>query len=155
MVGDSAIGETAIGESGYSRRRRVNPAAGPDILLQTILDLGPNVPDGQIVSAVALPWLQIADEIERNPGFLFRFPAYPRKFEEFLAGAYERAGYHVVLTPPSADGGRDVIATKDGFGAIRILDQAKAYSPAASSPMMIFARCSVSYSPTKTRQRGL
>ena len=52
--------------------------------------------------------------------------------EEFLAGAYERDGYEVVITPRSSDKGRDVIATKSGFGSIRILDQAKAYSPGKS-----------------------
>ena len=46
-----------------------------------------------------------------------------------MAGAYERAGYEVVLTPQRGDRGRDVIATKHGFGSVRILEQAKAYAP--------------------------
>jgi restriction system protein len=35
----------------------------------------------------------------------------------------------VVLTPRSGDRGRDVIASKPGFGAIRIVDQVKRYGP--------------------------
>ena len=34
-----------------------------------------------------------------------------------------------MLTPPSGDGGRDIIATSKGYGSIRILDQIKAYKP--------------------------
>ena len=43
--------------------------------------------------------------------------------------AYLQSGYEVVLTPRSNDQGRDVIATKQGIGCIRIFDQVKAYKP--------------------------
>ena len=100
------------------------------LLLQTALvDLGPKTSQGQIVQAVTVPWLQIAREIERNPKFLFEFPQDPRRFEEFIAGAYEQDGWQVELTPASGDLGRDVIATKLGHMAIRVLDQCKAFSP--------------------------
>ncbi|WP_108836575.1 restriction endonuclease [Tateyamaria sp. Alg231-49] len=52
----------------------------------------------------------------------------PRAFEEFIAATYDKAGFKVTLTPRSNDGGKDVIAEKSGFGAIRILDQCKAFS---------------------------
>jgi restriction system protein len=100
------------------------------LLLQTaLLDLGPKTVHGQIVQAVTVPWLQILCEIERNPKFLFEFPDDSRKFEEFIAGAYEQDGWQVELTPLSGDLGRDVIAIKPGHLAIRVLDQCKAYSP--------------------------
>jgi restriction system protein len=35
----------------------------------------------------------------------------------------------VILTPRSGDYGRDVIATKNVLGTIRVIDQVKAYSP--------------------------
>jgi restriction system protein len=35
----------------------------------------------------------------------------------------------VILTPRSGDGGRDIIASKPGVGAVRIIDQVKAYAP--------------------------
>jgi restriction system protein len=52
------------------------------------------------------------------------------KWEEIIAGAYQREGFdEVILTPRSGDRGRDVIATKWGIGSIRFFDQVKAYSP--------------------------
>jgi restriction system protein len=53
----------------------------------------------------------------------------PTQWEEMVAGAYERAGYRVILTPRSGDYGRDVIATSEGVGSIKILGSVKAYSP--------------------------
>jgi restriction system protein len=83
-----------------------------------------------IVVASAIPWIAIYREIKNNPKFLEKFARHPRKFEEFIAGAYDAEGWdEVILTPRSGDGGRDVIATKRGFGSIRILDQTKAYRP--------------------------
>src|SRR5437899_12610567 len=59
---------------------------------------------------------------------MFKIPS--RKLEEIIAGGFERWGFpDVVLTPRSADGGRDVIATRPGIGSIRIFDQVKAYKP--------------------------
>jgi restriction system protein len=51
-------------------------------------------------------------------------------WEEIVAGAYQKAGFdEVILTPRSGDKGRDVVATKNGVGSIRIFDQVKAYKP--------------------------
>ncbi len=74
------------------------------------------------------PWEAIFQEIMQDPSKLFRFTKDPRSFEEFIADTYRLDGYDVELTPRSNDGGVDVIATKSGFGAIKIFDQAKAYS---------------------------
>ena len=53
-----------------------------------------------------------------------------RYFEEMVAASYEVAGFDkVILTPRSGDLGRDVIATRNGFYSVRVLDQAKRYSP--------------------------
>ena len=103
----------------------------PTLLLQTALvDLGPKTSEGHIIQAVTVPWRRIVEELERNPSFLFEFTQDPRKFEEFIAAAYDQAGWpKVELTPRSGDRGRDVIATKPGIMAIRVLDQCKAFSP--------------------------
>ena len=53
----------------------------------------------------------------------------PRQFEELMAAAYEECGYQVTLTPRSGDHGRDLIAVKRGFGAIKVLNQVKRYKP--------------------------
>lgn len=74
------------------------------------------------------PWEAIFQEVIQDRNRLFRFKEDPRAFEEFIAETYRLDGYEVELTPRSNDGGVDVIARKRGFGAIKILDQAKAYS---------------------------
>lgn len=74
------------------------------------------------------PWEAILRLLSENPAELFRFSKDPRAFEEFIAETYRRDGYEVVLTPRSGDGGKDIIATRSGFGSIKILDQAKAFS---------------------------
>lgn len=111
---------------GYAETWSTQPA----ILLQSeIITLGDRTADGAIVSAVRLPWFKISEEIRNNRQFLQQFPGNHRAFEGFLAGIYDQHGFEVVLTPQRADGGRDVIATRPGICSIRILGQAKAYSP--------------------------
>ncbi len=46
-----------------------------------------------------------------------------------LAGAMDKEGYEVTLTPRSGDHGRDLIAVKHGLGCLRILGSMKAYAP--------------------------
>jgi restriction system protein len=66
--------------------------------------------------------------LERNPEEMYAIP--PHTWEEIIAAAYERAGFdRVTLTPRSGDFGRDVIAEKSGWGAVRFIDQVKAYKP--------------------------
>jgi restriction system protein len=85
--------------------------------------------DGDLIEVIAPPWLAICEAIGDDPRFLYSFADHSRNFEEFIAGAYHRAGFdEVILTPRSNDGGRDVIATKTGHISVRIIDQCKAYS---------------------------
>lgn len=104
---------------------------GPELLLQAeIVHRGDKTSEGVLVRAAAVPWLEIVDHLVRDPSFLFQFVQNPRKFEEFIAACYERAGFdEVTLTPQKGDRGRDVIAVKRGFGSVRFLEQTKAYSP--------------------------
>jgi restriction system protein len=82
------------------------------------------------VAAAAVPWFEILRQLVSDPDFLFEFAGSPRKFEEFIAGAYRQAGFdEVTLTPASGDKGRDVFAIKKGICSVRVLDQTKAYSP--------------------------
>lgn len=107
------------------------PNGGPELLLQAeIVIHGDKSSEGILVRAAALPWIEIAGHLRRDPDFIFQFAKNPRKFEEFLAACYEKAGFdEVTLTPQRGDRGRDVIAVKNGHGSVRFLDQAKAYSP--------------------------
>lgn len=104
---------------------------GPEIMLQAQLVVtGEKTAEGFLVRAAAFPWLEIVEHLKREPDFLFQFSQSPRRFEEFIAACYERAGFdEVILTPQRNDRGRDVIAIKKGFGSIRFLEQVKAYSP--------------------------
>jgi restriction system protein len=100
------------------------------IINATIVRFGDRTNDGRLVQAVSLPWFQIVNNIKNDPEFLYHFSRHPEKFEELIAAAYDRAGWpQVELTPRSNDRGRDVIATNPGFGAVRFLEQTKAYSP--------------------------
>lgn len=83
--------------------------------------------DGKLITAISPAWLAIYNKLIEDPQLMFEFSKAPEKFEEFIAATYERSGFTAVLTPRSGDKGRDVIATKEGFGSIRILDQCKAY----------------------------
>ena len=101
----------------------------PELLVPAgIVAIGDSVPEGQLIEAVMLPWFDIINALERDPSYLHQLDW--RRVEELIAGAYTRDGWpEVILTPRSGDGGRDIIASKPGFGAIRFYDQVKAYGP--------------------------
>ena len=100
----------------------------PQFILKAVIELGDKTADGQIVEAVLIPWYDIIDTLIRDPEEAYKIPH--RKWEEIVAGAYWAADFdNVILTPRSADYGRDIIAEKKGLGTIRIVDQVKAYKP--------------------------
>lgn len=77
------------------------------------------VSEGLFIRSYGNLWLTIAKQLGDDWSIAFQIS--PEKWEEIIAGAFSVAGYSVVLTPRSGDLGRDVIATKDGVGSIRIL----------------------------------
>jgi restriction system protein len=98
------------------------------LLLQAVIVPGGKTDQGQLIEAVALPWFEIIELLNRDPSLVYQIK--DRKWEEIIAGAYQRAGFdEVTLTPRSGDFGRDIIAVKHGLGTIRIIDQVKAYGP--------------------------
>jgi len=100
----------------------------PAITLKSLLIFGDKLAAGRLVKAVAVPWYEILAMIKKDPESIYQID--PFKWEEIIAGAYERAGFdEVVLTPRSGDGGKDIIATKHGAGSVRFYDQVKAYRP--------------------------
>lgn len=103
-------------------------STAPSIFLQSLVVPSGKTSDGELISAVTVPWFMIAKMIERDPEVIYHLPH--RKWEELLAGWYTAAGYdEVVLTPRSGDRGRDVIAVRHGLCSVRIVDQVKAYKP--------------------------
>lgn len=99
----------------------------PPILLQAVLEFGDRTTEGQLVRAVAVSWFAIINLMLKDERLIYELD--PRKWEELVAGAWEREGYVVTLTPRSGDGGRDVIATLSGGGCVRLIDQIKRYKP--------------------------
>lgn len=97
----------------------------PQVTIQALIIAGDKVSEGRLVEGVGIAWNEIVKMIVRNPEELYNID--PRSFEELIAGAYEKSGEfdRVILTPRSGDKGRDVIAEKDGFGSLRIIDQIK------------------------------
>lgn len=129
---DSGI-QVFISQGNYVSWQRYRESSATDtrlpaITAKTLLIFGNNTDDGRLVEAVAIPWYEIIRIISQDPESIYEIG--PRKWEEIIAGAYERAGFdEVILTPRSGDKGRDVIATKHGIGSVRFLDQIKAYRP--------------------------
>lgn len=62
----------------------------------------------QIQVAVEPVNAELIYRVSREPTLLHELSA--RKFEELIAHLLEKAGYEVELTPPSRDGGRDILA---------------------------------------------
>jgi restriction system protein len=106
----------------------------PELLLPAaIIEVATNVTEGEIIAAVSLPWFDIVRAVERDPNFLYQLSW--RTLEELVAGAYRQEGWpEVILTSRSGDGGRDIIASKPGWGAVCFYDQVKAYSPGHKVP---------------------
>ncbi len=124
MLGSGPLGSRPLG----SMPEDIFAPRTFEFLLQTeFLENTGKTNEGAVVRALLLSWVEIFQTLERQPHRIYEFTQDPRKFEEFIAASYELDGYSVVLTPRSGDGGRDVIAEKAGFGAIRILDQCKAF----------------------------
>jgi restriction system protein len=88
--------------------------------------------EGVYIEAIAPAWRTFAREFASDSN-AFRL-LDPRQMEELVAGAYREEGCTVTLTPRSGDKVRDVIAHRDDFGSIRILDQVKAYKPGLLVP---------------------
>lgn len=109
-------------------------AINPSNAIEGLSDFGVTIsaeilgPDQNACLLLRTPWERIFQEIQDDPSSIYRFSTDPRAFEEFIADTYRLDDFDVELTPRSNDGGVDVIASKDGFGAIKILDQAKAFS---------------------------
>ncbi len=71
---------------------------------------------------------QLLRELAETPELLHAVD--PRKFEEIVAELLGRKGYEVRLTPPSKDGGRDILATlRTPLGRHLWLVECKRYAP--------------------------
>lgn len=98
------------------------------LVIQTVIYPGAKTHEGVLVESVGIAWREFMRLCADDPHIFHKIDA--RKWEEIIAAAYKAYGFdEVTLTPRSGDLGRDVIAVKKGFGAVRFLDQVKAYGP--------------------------
>jgi restriction system protein len=127
MFGDIAFGESIFAQA--------NIALGPltsggttGILLQALVIPTRKTSEGELVQSVGHAWIEILNFLNQSPENIHQLNW--RKLEALIAAAYDRLGFEeVTLTWPSGDKGRDVIAISKRYGAVKFLDQAKAYSP--------------------------
>lgn len=58
------------------------------VILQAVVTFAERTSEGQIIEAVAPAWIEILRLIKEDSDVLYKID--PRKWEEILAGAYER-----------------------------------------------------------------
>lgn len=123
MLGFGPIGSMALGEL---PRMRI----GSNIIsfvMQGIIVPDQKVSEGVLLRSTSAVWIEIASVLGNDWSQAWQLT--PDQWEEMVAGAYEKSGYKTILTPRSGDFGRDVIASREGVGAIRILGSVKRYAP--------------------------
>jgi len=79
-------------------------------------------PEGRsqgLLDAAAIIRARWIDDVTSGTGALFRLS--PRGLEILVAALYRELGYNVILTPPSRDGGRDVIAARETPGQREVI----------------------------------
>jgi restriction system protein len=100
----------------------------PTLILSAMIVPEAKVADGLSIQTITVSWQEIVKRLEKSWTTAHEIP--PEKWEEIVAGAFKKEGYdEVILTPRSADGGRDVIAIRKGIGTVKILGSVKAYGP--------------------------
>ena len=98
------------------------------LLVRAVVEPYGTAPEGSLIQSVSSPWRAIVRHLQNDWSNASKIPPYI--WEEMIAAAFDEDGYdQVVLTPRSGDYGRDVIATKNGVGSIRIIGSVKAYKP--------------------------
>lgn len=121
------LGLGMISSSAPAHKELVNSTDFASLVSSILYIPDGKVPDGTLIRAIAIPWLELVRYIGSDWAKIHDIP--PEKMEELVAEGYIREGYEVILTPRSRDYGRDVIATKKGVGTIKVLESVKKYKP--------------------------
>jgi restriction system protein len=128
VLGFGAIGEFAIGDAGPAPPSFVDLAQNVTLVISNVIIPDRLVDEGILVKSTSTMWAEIVSKLASDWSLAFQFS--PRKWEEIVAGAFQKAGYdEVVLTPSRGDRGRDVIAMRRGVGCVKIIGSVKAYGP--------------------------
>jgi restriction system protein len=100
----------------------------PEISVSSIVIPEHKGSEGTLIKSASVAWVQIVRELGNDWQNAYKIA--PHIWEEIIAGAYKQAGFdEVVLTARSGDHGRDIIATRQGVGCIKIIGSVKAYKP--------------------------
>jgi restriction system protein len=107
----------------------VHPTDFPVLVSRAVIVAYDKTFEGELIKAQTIPLLAIMRKILEDPSRMYEID--PRTWEEIIAATYESSGQfdRVTLTPRSGDYGRDVIAEKDGFGSVRLIESVKRYKP--------------------------
>lgn len=115
-----------------SMLREASPTAYEDLIAGRVYGLGSGIsmPNTEIITTIR-PTIRSAtekllDALKRQPASIYDIE--PRQFEELLAHLLDDMGWEVELTPPSKDGGKDILAYLDtDVGKMLCLVEAKRY----------------------------
>jgi len=97
----------------------------PSLVITSVVVPQEQTSEGLLIKSHASLWVELVTLLGKDWSLAYELS--PRRWEEIIAGAFDRMKFdEVILTPSSGDFGRDVIATKRGIGAIKILGSVKA-----------------------------
>lgn len=98
-----------------------------DLLYEDLLQSSIPANERQIITISRNYWDDLFASINKDPENLYTLD--PRKFEELVAELLDREGFAVKITPPTRDGGRDILAYTNGkIGEHLYLVECKRYA---------------------------
>jgi restriction system protein len=87
------------------------------------------VAEGRLIRSTTVIWTEVVKRLASDWSVAQQLT--PEQWEEIVGGAFKNCGLfdEVIITPRSGDYGKDIIATKRGFGSVKVLGSVKAYAP--------------------------
>lgn len=93
-----------------------------------LYSFGSGSADPKLIHAVASVNDELIRYLAKHPELLYALS--PRRFEELVAELLRAQGFEPTLTPPTRDGGRDILAARsDALGSLLYLVECKRYAP--------------------------
>jgi hypothetical protein len=85
--------------------------ASEELLYEDLIASSIPETEHRVISTADGHWNYLISQLSKNPDEMYRMD--PRSFEELVAQLLSREGFDVTLTPPTKDGGRDVLAVEN------------------------------------------
>lgn len=128
-ISEGAGAAECLVETGYAERDTWDPGEGKWAYHYKITPEGQRYleKEAQIDLAASSVNAELIKYLAKHPEALYDI--HPRKFEEIVAAIMEDMGYSVCVTPPTRDGGRDILAVlKLPIGETLTIVDCKRYS---------------------------